>query len=109
MKKFIIVLMAFSLAVSAFAMRSYWNKLLTTQVHTVGIGADSLVTSATKDVTFPETFDNIPVVLIVPPLGAEGTWTADSITTSGCDVVVDACGNFCSTSIKVVILAHERL
>lgn len=109
MKRFIWVFVCAILMLSFLGMRSYWNRLMTTQIHTVAIGADSLVTSATAKVTFPETFDSAPVVLVVPPWGIDGTWSVSGITTTICSVAVDACGDQASDSFKIVLVAHEKL
>ena len=91
-------------------MRSFYNKTMTTQVHTVQIASDSSdVATAYKFVTFPETFKTPPAVLVVPPLGVEGTWTAGTITTTTCSVSVDTCNDLTGVSFEVVIVAHEKL
>jgi hypothetical protein len=106
----VLLIMCTLLAAFAFARFSFYNKLMTEQLHTVTIESDSSgVTSDTKDVTFPATFNNAPIVMIVPPLGVDGTWSADSITITGCDVVVDTCPDMAGKSFEVAVFAHERL
>ncbi len=91
-------------------LRGYHNKPYDYLVHTVTIAADSSdVTSATKFVTFSTTFDNVPVVLVVPPFGVDGTWSAGTITTTSCSVSVDTCPDQAAKSFSVVIIPHERL
>lgn len=109
-KKVGIILLCLVVGLFLFGMRSFYNKTMTTQVHTLSINDDSSdVTTADKFVTFPETFKTAPAVLVVPPLGVEGTWTAGTITTTTCSISVDTCTDLQGVDFEVVVVAHEKL
>ena len=110
MKKIIIIGLCLLMVGGLLGMRSFYNKTMTTQIHTLSINGDSSdVTTADKLVTFPETFKTAPAVLVVPPLGVEGTWTAGTITTTTCSVSVDTCTDLQGIDFEVAIVAHEKL
>lgn len=71
--------------------------------------AVALTTGAsTAAVVFPEAFSSIPVVLVIPPEGAAGTWAVSSITTTGFSWAITgtSLGN---VTIGVGIAAHSKL
>lgn len=60
-------------------------------------------------VTFDTAYQNAPVVLVVPPLGASGTWAAGSITTTGFTLSVTTASDLASETVEVLWIAHEKL
>ena len=67
--------------------------------------------TATLAVVFAEAFTNVPVVLIIPPFGADITkWTAASITAAGFTLTVTTEGTaYQSKACEVGYFAHGLL
>lgn len=63
----------------------------------------------TDVVTFSPAFDNAPIVTIVSPLGANGTFTAPTPTTTGVTLTVSGCSDLASSNVEVAFTAHEKL
>lgn len=60
-------------------------------------------------ITFSPAFDNAPIVQIVPPLGANGTFTVPSPTTTSVTATVASCSDLASSNVEVVVWGHEKL
>lgn len=66
--------------------------------------------TATLAITFAEAFSNIPVVVVIPPFGADVTkWTAASITAAGFTLTVTADTTYASKACEVGWFAHSLL
>lgn len=60
-------------------------------------------------VVFDTAYQNAPVVLVIPPLGAAGTWVAGSITTAGFTLTVTSATDLASETVQVGYMAHQKL
>ena len=80
------------------------------QVHIVKLDATDTVTATFKAVTFPVAFDNVPEVIVVRPLLADGTWSVEStVTTSACTLTVTGENNMSTgTAYKIQVASFER-
>lgn len=59
-------------------------------------------------VTFSPSFDNIPVVEVVPPLGVTGTFSPGTPTISGTTIAITG-ASLTSQNVEVAFTAHEKL
>lgn len=65
--------------------------------------------TGTTTVTFDTAYQNAPVAVVVPHLGAAGTWEALSITTTGFILTVTGATDLASQTVEVLWIAHEKL
>jgi len=87
-----------------------FNKRYHVQVHIVKLDDTETVTTTFAAVTFPVSFDNVPEVIVIRPLLADGTWSVEStVTTSACTLTVTGENNMSTgTAYKIQIASFER-
>jgi hypothetical protein len=95
-------------------MRSYNNKIMTTQVVAVTFDPNGdLSTPAAGAVTFPEQFTNAPDVTVVKTFRANGVWGVHTITVgvseTTCNLEITGCTQLANQTVDVPIIAHEQM
>ncbi len=90
-------------------MISYYDKKYEVTLWTIQVDANGDI-SVGASFIFKEPFVNAPAVLVVPPLLANGTWTAGSITTTGFTLsIATATYLDADTNYDIVVMAHEKM
>ena len=79
--------------------RKYYYDTVTVTLDVNGTG--------TKAITFPTGFITTPSVYLVPGLSDAGTYTASSITKTGCTIQVTT-SDTKSQDLEVIFIAHEK-
>lgn len=72
------------------------------------ISLDSFGTG-TASVTFDVAYTNTPVMVVIPPLGVNGTFSAGSITTTGFTLTITTASDLASANCEVGWFASEKL
>lgn len=65
-----------------------FGKHYNVQPHVVKLDDGNTIATGYAAVTFPETYDNIPEVIVVRPLLADGTWGVTGVSVTGCTITV---------------------
>lgn len=86
--------------------KGYRNKAWHYEKTTVTLNGSG---TGTTTVTFDTAYQNAPVAVVVPHLGAAGTWEALSITTTGFILTVTGATDLASQTVEVLWIAHEKL